>query len=88
MKKKFKVEFENFLKDFKPKFIEFFLSQCSGYDYSLENVETQKLAQEILDNLFSHKIVMSKEAKNTILKMKHDGVFIGFLLNKTFFLYV
>jgi len=85
MKEEFREILESFLKDFKRSFIEFFSSQCNGYDYSLENTEVENLAQEILDNLFSQKVVMSKEAKNTILKMKHDGVFIGFLLNKTLF---
>jgi len=85
MREDFEKNFNKFLIDFRVNFIEFFSSQCSGYDYSIENTETKKLAEEILDNLFHLKIVMSKRAKNTISKMKHDGVFIGFLLNKSLF---
>ncbi len=76
--------FNVFMDDFKTKFIEFFSSQCSSYDYALNIHDTKKVAEEILENLFLDKVNFSSSANTTIVQMKKDGVFIGFLLNKVF----
>ncbi len=76
--------FTFFMSDFEDKFIEFFSSQCSNYDYALDVKETKKVAKEILDNLFVDKIYMSLTSNAVIAQMKKDGVFVGFLINKVF----
>ncbi|MFK5882278.1 MAG: hypothetical protein QM482_08675 [Sulfurospirillum sp.] len=78
--------FKIFLSGFESKFIEFFSSQCSNYDYALNAQETKKVAKNILDNLFADKIDISSTVNATIVQMKKDDVFIGFLINKVFYI--
>ncbi len=84
MKKRFREDFENFLLDFHIKFIEFFSSQCVHRDLSLDKKEAKMVASEILDNIFSDKIILSGQIDNIILKMKKDGVHLGYVLNRVF----
>lgn len=85
MEKEFRENFAGFMTDFDEKFIEFFSSQCSNYDYALNKEETRSIAVDILDNLFANKLNFKIITDENILQMKKDGVFMGFLLNKSLF---
>ena len=47
MKYEFEDTIEDFLIDFREKFIEFFSSWCSSYDYMVEKEKTAEVANEI-----------------------------------------
>ncbi len=83
MEEKFRDNFADFITDFKEKFIEFFSSQCSNYDYALNKEDTRSIAIDILDNLFADKLDFNHISDENIFQMKIDGVFMGFLLNKS-----
>lgn len=83
MKEEFRDSFDGFITESKEKFIEFFSSQCSSYDYALTKEDARSIAIDILDNLFANKIDFSRKTEEDILQMKVDGVFLGFLLNKS-----
>jgi len=83
LEEEFRDNFDDFITDFKEKFIEFFSSQCSNYDYALTTEDTRSIALDILDNLFANKIDFGRISEENILQMKVDGVRMGFLLNKS-----
>jgi len=82
LKEEFRDNFDGFITEFKEKFIEFFSSQCSNYDYALTKEDTRSIAIDILDNLFVNKINFNRKTEENILQMKVNGVFTGFFVNK------
>jgi len=83
LEEEFRENFNGFITEFQEKFVEFFSSQCSNYDYALTKEDTRSMAIDILDNLFVNNIDFNSKTEENILQMKVDGVLMGFLINKS-----
>ena len=83
LEEKFRDNFNGFIAELKEKFIEFFSSQCRNYGYDLTKEDARSVAIDILDNLFVSEIDFNHKTEENILQMKIDGVFMGFLINKS-----
>ena len=74
-----------FLEEFEPVYIEFFASLCVNYDNAIAKDEAREIALSIYRNLFKCNFTIQGLREDLLIKMRHDGVMIGFLINRSMF---
>ena len=74
-----------FLKEFKPQFIDYFTSLCLSYDCAIPKEETMEIAESIYENVFKCNFDIRDLRNDVFVKMRQDGVMIGFLINRSMF---
>ena len=84
-KEKFLNQSALFLKEFEPVYIEFFASLCVSYDNTISKDEAREIALSIYQNLFKCNFTIQGLREDLLIKMRHDGVMIGFLINRSMF---
>jgi len=84
--------FKNFLEDsfeyrkeFRPVFVDYFISLCLSYDkfYSKEILE--KIANLVYEDLFNEDTFIATLEEDIFYDMKKDGLMIDFLINRSMF---
>lgn len=84
-KEKFLSQSALFLEEFEPVYIEFFASLCVNYDNAIAKDEAREIALSIYRNLFKCNFTIQGLREDLLIKMRHDGVMIGFLINRSMF---
>lgn len=74
-----------FLKEFEPNYIEYFSSLCLSYDTAISKEEANAIALSIYQNLFKCDVSVNGVREDLLIKMRQDGVMIGFLINRSMF---
>lgn len=74
-----------FLEEFEPYFLDYFLSSCLNYGSTLSTEEMRWAGLSIYENLFKCDASVEGLREDLLVKMHHDGIMIGFLVNKSMF---
>lgn len=74
-----------FLTEFEPSYIEFFASLCVSYDCAITKDEARDIALSIYHNLFKCEFTIKGLREDLLIKMRNDGIMIGFLINRSMF---
>ena len=84
-KEKFLSQSALFLEEFESTYVEFFASLCVSYDNAISKDEAREIALSIYRNLFKCNFTIQGLREDLLIKMRHDGVMIGFLINRSMF---
>lgn len=74
-----------FLEEFEFHFIEYLVSLCSSYDCAIDKNEAKIMASSIYKNIFKCDFDVGELQEGLFVKMRQDGVMVGFLINKSMF---
>ena len=74
-----------FLKEFEPVYVEYFSSLCLSYDSAISKEDAKAIALSIYHNLFKCDINIHGVREDLLIKMRQDGVMIGFLISRSMF---
>lgn len=74
-----------FLEEFKPKFINYFIALCSSYHCTLTYEEKEDVAHAVFRNIFQCDFELREFKNDIFVKMRQDGVMVGFLINRSMF---
>lgn len=74
-----------FIEEFEHQFVEYFCALCSSYHCLLPQDEKKEVAEIIYRNIFNCNYDAPKFKDNIFLKMRQDGVMVGFLINRSMF---
>ena len=74
-----------FLKEFESQFIDYFVALCSSYHCTLSEEEKKEVACGIYHNLFECSFELREFKNDIFVKMRQDGVMVGFLINRSMF---
>lgn len=74
-----------FLKEFESIYVEYFSSLCLSYDSAISKEEAKAIALSIYHNLFKCDINVNGVREDLLVKMRQDGVMIGFLISRSMF---
>lgn len=74
-----------FLEEFEPKFLNYFISLCSSYHCALLYEEKEEIARTIYRNVLKCSFEEMNFEDNIFVKMRQDGVMVGFLINRSMF---
>lgn len=74
-----------FLKEFEPIYVEYLSSLCLSYDSAISKDEAKAIALSIYQNLFKCDININGVREDLLIKMRQDGVMIGFLISRSMF---
>ena len=82
---KFLIESSDFIDDFRPTFVKYFVNLCMSYDkfYSKETLE--EVAKIVYKDIFVVDIFLTTFEKDVFKEMIEDGVMLGFLINRSMF---
>lgn len=84
-KEKFLATAELFVKEFEEKFIDYFTCLCVSYDKIITKEEAKEIAAVIYHGLFKCDYDISELREDVFVRMRQDGVMIGFLINRSMF---
>lgn len=84
-KEKFLAASALFLKEFELSFTEYFTCLCVNYDKAVSKDEAKEIALTIYQGLFKCDYDIEELREDLFVRMRHDGVMIGFLINRTLF---
>lgn len=84
-KEKFLATSELFLKEFEENFVDYFACLCASYDKVIPKEEAKEIALEIYRGLFKCDYDISNLREDIFIRMRQDGVMIGFLINRSMF---
>lgn len=84
-KEKFLAASALFLKEFEPSFTEYFTCLCVNYDKAVSKDEAKEIALTIYQGLFKCDYDIEELREDLFVRMRHDGVMIGFLINRSLF---
>lgn len=74
-----------FLQEFEPVYVEYFVSLCLSYDGAIGKEEARSMALSIYTNLFKCTFDLEGLREDLLIKMRQDGVMIGFFINRSMF---
>lgn len=74
-----------FLEEFEPKFIDYFVALCASYHCTLTHEEKEEVAHALYHNLFQCNFELNEFKNDLFIKMRQDGVMVGFLINRSMF---
>ena len=74
-----------FLEEFESQFIDYFVALCSSYHCTLSDKEKREVAYAIYHNLFECGFELREFKNDIFVKMRQDGVMVGFLINRSMF---
>ncbi|MDD2383332.1 MAG: PilZ domain-containing protein [Sulfurospirillaceae bacterium] len=74
-----------FLEEFEPKFLNYFISLCSSYHCALPYDEKEEIARSLYRNVLKCSFEAMNFEDNIFIKMRQDGVMVGFLINRSMF---
>jgi len=84
-KEKFLQQSALFLEEFEPHYVDYFLSLCMGNDKAITHEEAREMALSIYHNLFKCNFTIQGLREDLLIRMRQDGVMIGFLINRSMF---
>lgn len=84
-KEKFLATSALFLKEFEPCFVDYFACLCVGYDKAIPKEESKEIALNIYQGLFKCDYDIGELREDLFIRMRQDGVMIGFLINRSMF---
>lgn len=84
-KEKFLATSELFLKEFEENYVDYFACLCTSYDKVIPKEEAKEIALEIYRGLFKCDYDISNLREDIFIRMRQDGVMIGFLINRSMF---
>jgi len=84
-KEKFLAASALFLKEFELSFTEYFTCLCMNYAKAVSKDEAKEIALTIYHGLFKCDYDIEEIREDLFIRMGHDGVMIGFLINRTLF---
>jgi hypothetical protein len=74
-----------FLDTFEPDYVEYFSVLCVQYDKSISQEDAQQMALSIYTNFRKCDFTIHDLREDVLLKMREDGVMIGFLISRSLF---
>ncbi len=74
-----------FLDTFESDYVEYFSALCVHYDKTIVQNDAQQMAMSIYKNFRKCDFTISDLREDVLLKMKQDGVMIGFLISRSLF---
>lgn len=84
-KENFLATSELFLKEFEENFTDYFACLCVSYDKVIPKEEAKEIALSIYQGLFKCDYDISNLREDIFIRMRQDGVMIGFLINRSMF---
>jgi len=84
-KEKFLAASALFLKEFELSFTEYFTCLCMNYAKAVSKDEAKEIALTIYHGLFKCDYDIEEIREDLFIRMGHDGVMIGFLINRSLF---
>lgn len=84
-KEKFLAASALFLKEFELSFTEYFTCLCMNYAKAVSKDEAKEIALTIYHGLFKCDYDIEELREDLFIRMGHDGVMIGFLINRSLF---
>lgn len=84
-KEKFLATSALFLKEFESSFINYFVCLCVSYDKAITKEESKEIALNIYQGLFKCDYDIGELREDLFIRMRQDGVMIGFLINRSMF---
>jgi len=78
----FLAESENFIEDFEPKFVDYFVSMSLAFNKHYEKQMLEEVALLVYKDVFNIDIFMSTIEHETFDEMIEDGFKIGFIINR------
>ncbi len=84
-KENFLVNSSLFLKEFEKPFADYFASLCVSYDSAIDKEEAKSIALSIYQCLFKCESDIGDLKEDIFIRMRQDGVMIGFLINRSMF---
>lgn len=84
----FLADSSDFIEEFEPKFIDFFISLCLSYDKFYSHETLEKVALLVYEDVFNVDIFLSTIEQETFSEMSDDGLMLGFLINRSMFFLV
>jgi len=74
-----------FVKEFETYFIEYFTCLCISYDHAIDKEEASSIALAIYKSLFKCDNDIGDLKEDIFIRMRQDGVMVGFLINRSMF---
>ncbi|KFL33411.1 MULTISPECIES: PilZ domain-containing protein [unclassified Sulfurospirillum] len=84
-KEKFLAASALFLKECELSFAEYFTCLCVHYDKTMSKDEAKEIALSIYHGLFKRDSDIEEIREDLFVRMRHDSVMIGFLINRSLF---
>ena len=81
----FLADSADFIEEFEPRFIDYFINLSLSYDKFYHREELEKVARLVYEDIFNVDIFATTIEEDTFAEMSKDGVMIGFLINRSMF---
>ncbi len=83
--KSFLVDSSQFIDEFKPTFVKYFVDLCISYDKFYAEHTLEEVASTVYEDIFVVDIFITTFENDIFKEMLKDGVMIGFLINRSMF---